>query len=280
MEKLKEALARIKSGDKPSGRKLLTEYIKKNPTSEMAWMWLSVCLDSSEQKQFCLQKVLSINPQNSNAQKALAELEIPLQPKIEEMISTQPKIETKQQINNIEQKNGYPRSKIGEYVKSVLLPSEKVLAIAKVHWTVFIPSGALTLLAILGTIYSLFPYLGVNSIDSYGDMSVLAMLNFTICGLPFWIFAILGIVRSILRFKTTEFALTNKRLIGKVGIVRRNSLELVLGKVESISVNQGILGRMLDYGTLVISGSGGTHQNFPNIAQPQKLKQKINSTLS
>jgi hypothetical protein len=53
----------------------------------------------------------------------------------------------------------------------------------------------------------------------------------------------------------------------------------VLGKVESIRVNQDIGGRILDYGTVVVTGSGGTHQLFPYIAAPMEMK-KTGSTVS
>ncbi len=81
---------------------------------------------------------------------------------------------------------------------------------------------------------------------------------------------------EFIRFVTTEFAVTNKRVIAKTGLIQRNSLDLRLPKIESVEINQGILGRLLGFGTITITGSGGTHQGFKGIADPIKTKRKIN----
>jgi uncharacterized membrane protein YdbT with pleckstrin-like domain len=67
---------------------------------------------------------------------------------------------------------------------------------------------------------------------------------------------------------TSEFAITNKRVIIKVGLISRKTVEINLGKVESIGVDQSILGRILDYGTITIVGSGGTKEPFHDISRP------------
>ena len=81
------------------------------------------------------------------------------------------------------------------------------------------------------------------------------------------------------RYFTTEFAVTDRRIVAKTGLLRQRSLELVLGKVESIGVDQPLFGRMLNYGTIVVSGSGGTRQRFPSISDPMRLRNKINEML-
>lgn len=65
--------------------------------------------------------------------------------------------------------------------------------------------------------------------------------------------------------KTSEFAVTNKRVVMKFGFIRRSSLEVLLTKIEGVSVDQGILGRILDYGTIVVGGTGGSRTPFPKI---------------
>ena len=71
-----------------------------------------------------------------------------------------------------------------------------------------------------------------------------------------------------IRVKSTELAITNKRVIAKFGFVSRNTVEIAIPKVESIQVQQTMMGRMLDYGTLVISGTGTSHAPIPCIADP------------
>ena len=80
-------------------------------------------------------------------------------------------------------------------------------------------------------------------------------------GLIFWVVA-------YVRIKSTEVAVTTKRLIVKHGFIRRNTMEINIGKVESIQVDQGLMGRMLNYGTLVISGTGTSHAPIAGITEP------------
>jgi len=72
-----------------------------------------------------------------------------------------------------------------------------------------------------------------------------------------------------------EFAITNKRVIIKTGLIRRSTIELNLSKIESVNVDQGILGRILGYGSLQIVGTGGTKEIFHNINKPLTFRKKF-----
>jgi uncharacterized membrane protein YdbT with pleckstrin-like domain len=74
---------------------------------------------------------------------------------------------------------------------------------------------------------------------------------------------------------TDEFAITNKRVIIKRGWLNRKTFEMNLSKIESVNVDQGILGRILGYGTIRIVGSGGTREVFPNIRKPLDFRKKF-----
>lgn len=84
-------------------------------------------------------------------------------------------------------------------------------------------------------------------------------------GLVFWLVA-------YIRYKTTELAITNKRVIAKFGFVSRQTVELNITKIESIQVNQGVLGRVFDFGTLVISGAGNPQAPIPGISDPMRFR--------
>jgi uncharacterized membrane protein YdbT with pleckstrin-like domain len=75
---------------------------------------------------------------------------------------------------------------------------------------------------------------------------------------------------------TSEFAVTNRRVIIKVGLVSRKTVELNLEKVESIGVEQTILGRLLGHGTIVVVGTGGTKEPFRGIADPMGFRRAVN----
>ena len=89
----------------------------------------------------------------------------------------------------------------------------------------------------------------------------LALLPAFGLGLIFWLVA-------FIRYKTTELAFTKKRVIAKFGLISRHTIELNLGKVESVQVNQSILGRIFNFGTLVISGAGNPQAPIPGISNP------------
>lgn len=75
--------------------------------------------------------------------------------------------------------------------------------------------------------------------------------------------------------RTSEFAVTKKRVIIKRGLVRRHTLELLLTKVESVGVDQGIARRILGYGSIVVIGTGGTRESFQTIAQPLEFRKQV-----
>ena len=70
-------------------------------------------------------------------------------------------------------------------------------------------------------------------------------------------------------------AVTNKRVIIKVGLISRRTAELNLNKVENIGVNQSILGRILNYGTITVVGTGGTHEQFRWVASPIEFRRAV-----
>lgn len=76
------------------------------------------------------------------------------------------------------------------------------------------------------------------------------------------------LVQAYIRYKTTELAITTKRVIVKVGFIRRSTVEININKVESIQVDQSLLGRVFDFGTLVISGAGTAQAPLHGIAEP------------
>lgn len=72
-----------------------------------------------------------------------------------------------------------------------------------------------------------------------------------------------------------EFAITNKRVIIKTGLISRKTVELNLTKIESVNVNQGFLGRILGYGSIQIVGTGGSKEIFLNITDPLTFRRKF-----
>ena len=74
---------------------------------------------------------------------------------------------------------------------------------------------------------------------------------------------------------TDEFAITNKRVVIKTGLISRKTVELNLNKIESVNVDQTIMGRIFGFGNITIIGIGGTHEFFVNIRKPLEFRKKF-----
>ena len=109
--------------------------------------------------------------------------------------------------------------------------------------------------------------LGHISLWAYWHLIVFGVLLLPAFGVGLVLLAI-----AYVRYKSTEVAVTTRRVIVKTGFISRKTVEINLNKVESIQVDQGVLGRMLDYGTLVIAGTGTSHEPIVGIAQPLEFR--------
>jgi membrane protein YdbS with pleckstrin-like domain len=98
--------------------------------------------------------------------------------------------------------------------------------------------------------------------------SVWHLLLFGLLLLPAFGAGLILWVIAYVKIKSTELAVTTKRLIVKHGFIRRSTIEININKVESLQVDQSPMGRMLDFGTLVISGTGTSHAPLVGIAAP------------
>ncbi|MBW2076788.1 MAG: PH domain-containing protein [Deltaproteobacteria bacterium] len=139
------------------------------------------------------------------------------------------------------------------YIENNLMPGEKITYRAYLHWAVFLRPIGWLVIAILF-------FIGSGYIIGIGTIFVLI--------------AIIDGIGSLITYKTSEFGVTNKRVLVKVGFIRRNSLEILLTKVEGIQVNQGIIGRILGYGSIVISGTGGSKDPLHKISAPLEFRKR------
>jgi uncharacterized membrane protein YdbT with pleckstrin-like domain len=83
------------------------------------------------------------------------------------------------------------------------------------------------------------------------------------------------LVIAWVRVRSTELAITNRRVIAKFGFVKRHTVEINLDKVEALKVEQGLWGRFLNFGTIFISGAGTSVAPIPNIADPLVFRRRF-----
>lgn len=149
---------------------------------------------------------------------------------------------------------------MGSYIDSNLTSNERVVKEAQVSWWSqwpYLLFGGLFLLSSLGTLMG-------DDAGSFLGIFLLAAI-------------LLGV--AIIRVLTTELALTNRRVIAKKGFIRRDTIELRLEKVEGLMVNQSIFGRLLNYGTVTVSGTGGIKTPIPFINNPTQFRMVVNEFL-
>jgi uncharacterized membrane protein YdbT with pleckstrin-like domain len=146
------------------------------------------------------------------------------------------------------------------YVERHLLPNEQVLYKTRLHWVLF----AKPVLVLLGGV-------------------ILAVLLAQVPNSP-WLWyagaavALAGLLWGLVQFiefQTSEFAVTTSRLIFKVGLVARYTTELLLPKVESIGVTQGLWGRLLNFGDLAVTGAGGAKEVFRRVRDPIDFRNHV-----
>ena len=162
------------------------------------------------------------------------------------------------------------------YVRDNLMPNEKVLFSARIHPAIFLPS----VVAFVGTIAMVLFAFSMASQPGYSSSTLSLMSTMLLClsGLLLLYTAVL-LLQAIIVMLTTEFAVTNRRVIAKTGFIRRRTLEMLLSKIESVAVQQGILGRVLGFGSVTVTGTGGTKESFRAIDKPFAVRKVINQII-
>ena len=143
------------------------------------------------------------------------------------------------------------------YIDANLLSGETIFFRTHLHWKVFLLPALFFLVGIAITVVVIY-----EGIDPY--------LSFLILVIP------LGVLfQSYLTWRCSEFAVTDKRVLIKTGIVSRHTLETILTKVENIGVEQTLWGRLFNFGTLYVTGTGSTRETFPSIHAPLEFRKAI-----
>ncbi len=133
------------------------------------------------------------------------------------------------------------------YIDKNLVNGEHIVYKTTKHWTVFF-----------------WPLLFI----------LLLFYRYGLVGVPI-LLALVWLLPTFIDFLTSEFGLTNRRIVIKSGFVKRLSLETFLDKIEGVSVQQGVWGRILGYGTITFIGIGGTKNSFRRISKPLELARKV-----
>lgn len=126
---------------------------------------------------------------------------------------------------------------------------------ARLHWIVFVKAVVVVALGV-----ALLFVLGPGARWVGGAVVVVGLLL---------------LVPPLVAYRTTEFGVTNKRVIVKTGFIRRHTLELLLRQVEAISVDQSLTGRLFGFGSIALTGTGGVREEFHRVVNPLEFRRRI-----
>jgi uncharacterized membrane protein YdbT with pleckstrin-like domain len=162
------------------------------------------------------------------------------------------------------------------YVEKNLVPGETLLYQTRHHWIVLLGPALISLvldLAGIGLIVAAFASKGGKKAGAgSSDAGLKAMI---IGAILLMLIGAAILLYGMAKRNATEMAVTSRRVLIKRGIGSRRTLDLMLGRVESIGVEETMLGRTLGYGTVILRGTGGTPEEFVQIAHPQEFRQQV-----
>ena len=153
------------------------------------------------------------------------------------------------------------------YVRRVLQPGENIVYSTKLHWRIYIHA---ILLLIAGIILA-------GAAIAISDNQNLSLALRIAAGI-FALLALSAALRAFIRRATTELAVTDHRVIYKSGLLSRHTIEMNRDKVESVDVDQSLLGRILGYGTVIVRGTGGSLEPIRNIGDPLSFRSHITAS--
>ena len=152
---------------------------------------------------------------------------------------------------------------MGRYIDEILQPGEKVLYSTNAHWIFYLPAIAAWIVALVLLILS-----RATITESIILLCLAAAAVVAIAAL-YWT------VTAWFHRWTTETDVTNLRVVHKAGFIKRRTFEMSLDKVESVDVNQSILGRLLNYGNVTVRGVGEGAETIRTIASPLDFRNHI-----
>jgi uncharacterized membrane protein YdbT with pleckstrin-like domain len=152
------------------------------------------------------------------------------------------------------------------YIENNLLDDESLIYRAYLHWVIFAKPLFWFILTVI--LYLSIPiYMQETGKELPAHLGKIVILVSAIV-------TFLTALSAYLRYISSEFGITNRRIIVKLGFIRRNTYENFLQKIESIQVHQTILGRLFGYGTVVIRGTGGSTEMYGLISVPLAFRKQ------
>ena len=155
------------------------------------------------------------------------------------------------------------------YIEKHLIEGEEIVYATRLHWIVLLGPILLTLFLGLPGL-ALVGYYAAGSGRQEQNSTALSAV-----GAALIVVAIICFAVGLVKRNATEMTVTNRRIVVKVGLAARRTVEMLLSRVESIGVEETVTGRMLGYGTVIVRGTGGTPESFDTIAHPLEFRTRV-----
>jgi uncharacterized membrane protein YdbT with pleckstrin-like domain len=152
---------------------------------------------------------------------------------------------------------------MARYIDEILQPGEKVLYSTNAHWIFYFKAIVAWIVALVLLVLSRATTTEGIILLCLSAAAVVALVAL------YWTAA------AWFHRWTTETDVTNMRVVHKTGFIKRRTFEMALDKVESVDVNQSILGRILNYGSVTVRGVGEGAETIDMIASPLEFRNHI-----
>jgi len=146
------------------------------------------------------------------------------------------------------------------YIDRILQPGERLVYRSRIHWIIYLPAAMMLVVALAALVHGAGSRSGMNWALVAGICALVGLL----AGISAWV-----------RRWTTEIDVTNRRIVYKRGLIRRHTVEMNMDKVESVDVDQTILGRLLDFGNVTIRGTGAGIEPLFNLEAPLQFRNHV-----
>ena len=153
------------------------------------------------------------------------------------------------------------------YVRRVLQPGETIVYTTRLHWLIYVRTVLLLIACVV---------LAGAAVSTSDNQNISLALG--IAAVIFVLLALSAGLRAFVRRATTELAVTDHRVIYKSGLLSRHTTEMNRDKVESVDVDQSLLGRIFGYGTVIVRGTGGSLEPIRNIGDPLSFRSHITAS--
>ena len=145
------------------------------------------------------------------------------------------------------------------YIDDNLVPGERIVYRARLHRLAY---AVPVIIALVGVALAvLVPVTGEEGLWLFaGVVFAAALVSWAI---------------TYVKHRSSEFGVTNKRVLMKTGLIRRRTVETMLSKIEGVDVEQTFVGRLIGSGVVTVTGTGGSREVYSNVAYPLELRRQV-----